>query len=772
MADHLPLPAPLQLRSRRQGAGAPPRPQRDAGRHGRKLADELDTAAQAQRPARIIEGVDPALVFKVRAITRIDDAALRNRGLHFLGDTKDWTYFVLLTGDDPSALRAELARYAQTSELRTFFEAVEEVLPYGREDRRDAALPGDGDPLPEEIIVDAIAWPSANRGEAERRLGNMRAAVESGGGQVLGFDPRSQFTILRARVGRDALDALLDVPVVELVRLPPLPRLEPSDWTRATPDDLPDVTEETVAPIGVIDDLVQDHPLLNGLVASRESLPDAHAWLPPSDHGTMVAGLLAYGDFEEPFARGTQLTACGPIHAVRVLEPDPNNSERTRFPTDEPVHLVMERAITTLNDEHGVRVFNLSIADDHAYSGPHVSAWTERMDELARERDLVIVQASGNHAPGEISDALPSGANVLTGYYGYLLGDSARVAEPAAAANVLSVGSVAHSHAPVTPRGESRPGDRAIARTGQPSPFTRTGPGAGGSIKPEIIHDGGNWVLNDVDVLEDRNYGVSALSLVMHPERMFGVASGTSFAAPRVARLAGRILGRYPAASANLVRSLVGASCRIPEPSADLLANQDDCLRTVGYGRPIDHLALESSPGRVTLIYEGIIPADTVAIHPVPIPEPFARGRAARTITVALAFDPSVRRQRREYLAASMRFDLLRNVDPDTISDIYSRQTEQRENLIRDRRNLNLRPGVTACDASTLQVRTVRHRELNVDDGDTYYLVVTHRNAPWAEGGDQRYALAVVLEEEERQDVDLYALVQAQLEVPIRVRVR
>lgn len=119
-----------------------------------------------------------------------------------------------------------------------------------------------------------------------------------------------------------------------------------------------------------------------------------------------------------------------------------------------------------------------------------------------------------------------------------------------------------------------------------------------------------------------------------------------------------------------------------------------------------------------------------------------------------------------------MSFDLLRNVDPDTIRDIYSRQPEERENLIRDRRNLKLTPGVSACDASTLQVRTVRHRELNLDDGDTYYLVVTHRNASWASGGDQRYALAVVLEEEEREEIDLYALVQAQLELPVRLRVR
>jgi hypothetical protein len=35
-----------------------------------------------------------------------------------------------------------------------------------------------------------------------------------------------------------------------------------------------------------------------------------------------------------------------------------------------------------------------------------------------------------------------------------------------------------------------------------------------------------------------------------------------------------------------------------------------------------------------------------------------------------------------------------------------------------------------------------------------YYVVVTHRSGPWAEEGDQGYALVVELFEEERVDVD------------------
>jgi hypothetical protein len=69
-------------------------------------------------------------------------------------------------------------------------------------------------------------------------------------------------------------------------------------------------------------------------------------------------------------------------------------------------------------------------------------------------------------------------------------------------------------------------------------------------------------------------------------------------------------------------------------------------------------------------------------------------------------------------------------------------------------------------------VRHVARKLLNPDDGDVYYLAVTHQAAPWAEPGEQRYAVAVELVEEERQDVDLYVEVLQQVRIPARVRVR
>lgn len=773
MPDHLLLPAPIRLDSRRAGGGGGKPNHRSPGAHGAKLQNDLDAAIGAQRPMRTIEGVDPALVFKIRATGELKDSTLRSNELQFLGDTADWTYFVLVAGDDPTELRKRLASYASAGDNRdaaqgrTFFEAIEDLLPYDHHDRRGPGLPRDGERFSGTTLVDVILWPSTDAEMARGRVRDVRTVIEQHKGDLLVADERARFTVVRARINNPGLDALLELPVVELVRAPPTPRLEPSTWRYMRAHDLPIPEIAPFAPVGLIDDDVMAHQLLTNVVVSRRSIPEKHAWGPPSDHGTLVAGLLAYGDIEDALADGKPWIASGPIHCVRVLEPAPEDSERTQFPTDTPTHVVIEEAIRGLRDQHGVRVFNLSITDDQPYSGPHVSVWSERLDELVRELDIVLVVSAGNHMPRD----LPENTDILNAYPNYLLDEAARVAEPAVAANVLTVGSIAHSDTPQRLDGQSRPGERAIAQAGQPSPFTRTGPGTASATKPDVVHHGGNWTCNDIDVLQDRDHGVSIISLIMRDQRLFGVANGTSFATPRVTRLAAQILHRYPDASANLVRALIGSACSpVSVPGA---LSTRDVRRLAGNGRPTGINALESNARRVAMTFDGTIEPETAAIHPVPIPDVFARGRTWRRIIVALAFDPAVRRTRREYIATSMKFDLIRAVTEEEAREIWRRQPTdptRRLQLPGGHRRPRLDPTHQDCDASTLQVRTLRSQHFDIDDGDTYYVIVQHASSRWLEER-QRYALVVTLEDEEREEIDLYAAVQPRARARTRIRV-
>lgn len=777
MADHLPLPRPRPINSRRIGGGGGSDHKQQPGAHGQKLQRELAQAVEAQPPVRTQEGVDPALVFKIRTHSGgVNEDKLQESGFEWLGNTKDWTYFVL-ADEGPGAFKQKLDAYTAAGDTRkgapdlTFFEGIIELLPYSREDRQGPGVSDEDLAAKAELTVDVIVWPSASGPDARSRVASVREVLARYEAEVLSVDEGPRFTIVRVHATNECISKLLDLAVVESIRTSPVPRLEPTTWRFAAVEDLPGLERREVAPIGLIDDEVMEHPLLDESIASRMSLPDGHDWQPPTDHGTLVAGLLVLGDIEAALAGEGSWVAVGPVHAVRVLEADPDHPDDAIFPTNRPVFVVIEEAIRTLHDRYGVRVFNISIADRFAFSGPHLSIWSERMDESARELDAVIVVAAGNHRIEDLRD----GEDVLSGYPTYLLGDSAGVAEPGAGANVLTVGALARNEAPQRADGTVRPGDRAIAKAGEPSPFTRSGPGAAGGIKPDVAHFGGNWVLNDVNMLEQRDHGVSTVSLNARDGRLFGIANGTSFAAPRVTRVAAEILARYPRSSANLVRALIGAATQpVLAPSS---LEPQGLRRASGYGRLFDERATDSGRSRVAMTFEGEIDPDTAVIHPVPVPSEFVEVSGARRIIVALAFDPPVRRTRREYLTANMKMDLVRGLSADEIEEIWKEQPPKdkgRKDLpTKGRKRPDLEPGSQECQDATLQVRSYGRQQIDTLDTHGYHVVVQHLSARWSkETAPQRYALVVVLEDQEREGVDLRAILEARLEARLRARAR
>jgi hypothetical protein len=274
-------------------------------------------------------------------------------------------------------------------------------------------------------------------------------------------------------------------------------------------------------------------------------------------------------------------------------------------------------------------------------------------------------------------------------------------------------------------------------------------------------------------MIETRDHGVSGVSLVVRDGRFFGLANGTSFAAPRVSRVAAQILNRYPGASANLIRALIGSAVR-PIASPDKLEPKE-LRRLGGYGLLSDENALESGSSRVALMYEGEIDPDTAVIHSVPVPNEFIEASGSRRIVVALAFDPEVRRTRREYLTANMKFDLVRGLSPDEIESRWKRQptkVSERLDLPAGRARPDLDPGSNECKDATLQVRSYTRTRVDETDSHGYHVVVQHLTASWFETeSPQRYALVVVLEDREREGVDLRALTEARLAPRVRVRV-
>lgn len=790
MPLHLELPDRRILDSRRVPSPRGQSVERNPRRHGGRLREQLQAASQARR---IPVGIDPDFVFKIRSASgRLNDTALLPRGLTPLGESAEYVYFVM-AHDEGQSLAEAIEEYSDGPDqlgargtLYTLFDRVEGIEPYGPDDRRGQGL-DDLDPTTGSYTVDVSMWPSEDWDEAQRRADIVIGIVARDNGTIVyrgGIG--AQRSVLRVSVSPRGLDDLLATSVVESVRTPPIPFIDPSDWRDVAADDLVLQPQGGVA-VGVLDDLpASGHPLLNGLVASVIEIgPDGHTWPEPGNHGTQVASRVLLPRLAEELRDRAAITAVGTIHVARILEPVPGAGDATQFAGGNaglPPFVAVERAIRELHDKHGVRIFNLSVGFSDSFDAVHVSELTEVIDELARELDVVIVVPTGN-APVYRDSQTASGHHALRDYPHYMSTAEHRLSEPGPAALALTVGSIAHSDAPAPNPYRPRVRDTGIADVGHVSPFSRTGPGIGTSTtrlnKPDLVAAGGNWVhIGDSDQVVAEDPGVGVITAALDTTgRLFRAACGTSFSAPAVARTAANVLEAYPGASANLIRALVAASAREPGGSRTV---SDPVIRRrlYGYGHPDSDRAVSSDPQRVTMTFEGDMAIDTVVIHPIPVPEEFARGRSStRTIRVSLAFDPPVRRQRREYLAGSMQLDLYRSIDIDDLAEILSRQDPEAPNpLINDRRRVKqLQPGVDALRSSTLQIRSWTPIQLNPDDGETYLLAVTHKTPAWARTADyqrQGYALAVTIADEARADLDLYALVTAQIRQPARIRVR
>jgi Subtilase family len=783
MPEHLLLPDRTTISSRRAGGGGGGGPTRNPRRHGTQLDAGLNNVLASRR---LDVSIDPDLVFKIRAADRrIDDDTLIRRGVVPLSETAEFVYFVL-SRDEGKAFGDALREYAAgpdtegaPAELKSLFGAIDRVEPYGPSDRRG---PGIDDLSPGgSHIVDISIWASPDFAEAQRRSQVVTSALQRRNGTVLLSDIRSRRTVIRARIDDEGLDDLLNVSVIERVRTPPIPYLDASDWRYARAEDFI-VRQQPSAPVGVLDDMpATGHPLLEDLIASAEEIASgAYRWQPPGHHGTQVVGRVLFPHLHDEIRDHLSLIAVGKVHVARVLEPYPGHEPRTRFPDEAFPHQTVERAIRLLHEVHGVRIFNLSFGYDSPFDAMHVEELTETIDDLARELNVIIVVPTGN-ASATLRGETPSGYHVERDYPNYLDEPAFRLAEPAPAALAVTVGSIAHSDAPEE-RNPPRIGWRAISPVGYLSPFSRTGPGVGASPnrwnKPDFVNEGGNWVLSDTDQLVLEDAGVSVISLAMEPSgRLFRACDGTSFASPLVARTAADIINVYPEASANLVRALLATSARHPRGALHI-SDENRRAALYGLGVPNTQRAVESGPYRVTMIYDGAMSVDTVAIHPLPMPRSFAEGYStSRLIKIAMAFDPPVRRQRREYIAGSMQIDLYRAIDVDQLAKIMERQSKNDSRPpIDDRRRPDLIPGTNSHKSTTLLVRTWEPRKMNLDDGDTYYVVIVHRAQTWAreriDYQEQRYAIAAVLEDEGRIGIDLYTLVEQQVRVPARVRIQ
>lgn len=427
--------------------------------------------------------------------------------------------------------------------------------------------------------------------------------------------------------------------------------------------------------ICVIDSGIQEgHVLLSAAMDHATS----HCFLPgfdaaavadevaPGGHGTRVAGAVLYGE-DVPTEGAPQLPFW--IQNARVLNAQ-NAMPVELFPPE-----ALRKAVQRFNDgPRATRIFNHSINARGYCRTRYMSSWAAEIDQLSHDRDVLIVQSAGNLPLQGIAPLLGIADHLNAGraYPQYLGESSARIANPGQSLQALTVGSVAYDAA------ETGAWRSFAMHTGAPSAFSRTGPGIWNVIKPEVVEYGGDAV-HAAAAPEDVQVGgrvpAACPNLVRSTLHAPGPAAdrddaGTSYAAPKVARIAAQIQQLLPAEPALLYRALLVQSAQWPEWAENILtrlrnpppettqaqkrqwlSEASNAFRCLGYGIPDAHRATANTDHRTTLITNGATEIRAGACHVYQVPIPAALRQQADEfdirIDVTLSYVAQPRRTRR-----------------------------------------------------------------------------------------------------------------------------
>lgn len=755
-------------RRKRPGFGGPP--PADVRAHGRRLDQEF--AAHEQPPSAEIPGFDPRRLLKLTVTGLRPDELNAIPGLSVVSqEGKDFT--VLFADKDGLAecrKRLQQLGAGLIPTRKDILFAIQRVDYITPDDRTGPALRTDGTPAAERFRVDVELWPLERIDERRAMVGSFETWAKATDVRVLDKVDNAALVLLRVDLTAAGLADLMNHRDARQVDLPPRYDLE-TGLLQTDIANLPSVAAPPPNAPGVVvldSGVATNHPLLAPAIGDEQEYTGrGEATETGLAHGTFVGSLALYGDLEAAVTNRALMPEIR-LFSGRVWDEGSDGDGEAVLLENR-----IAKAVRYFRETYGCRIFVLAFGDKRkVYSGAHVDRLAATLDTLARQYGVLFVVSTGNF---DGTEDVPG--NWRTDFPGYLTHAAARIIDPATALNVLTVGGLARREVSFqSKRYPSDPAHRPIARTDQPSPFTRTGPGPLGAVKPELAEQAGNWFIEargGSDTLGDRRQlGVLGASAAFAQGRLFALNSGTSFAAPKVANIAARLLAEYPDASNDLLRALLVAHAEVPaETSTCIPDDPKQVLKVIGFGRPRADASRYSTETCVTLVAQERIEADQHHFYELPMPEDlFKRGSRERRITVALAHTPSVRRTRLEYKEAALEFRIVRAANVDEVAQAYrGLKKDEKEDPIPEK---DFFPGPTLRAGGTMQCASRIHKVTATLRARPYFIVVTHKAPGWSPPAAEPYSLVAVIEDRSGAEVRFYSQIREILRVRARARGR
>jgi len=542
--------------------------------------------------------------------------------------------------------------------------------------------------------------------------------------------------------------------------------------------------------ICIIDSGIQEeHILLEPAIDKETSFcfiqghsEDVADYVSPGGHGTRVAGAVLY---KEEIPDDGEFNLSFWLQNAKVLDGDCSVPE-TLYPPKYIIDVV-ERFY---NSTKRTRLYNHSINALYPCRLKHMSTWAAAIDMISYEKDVLFFQSTGNLPDNSKKPGMPGIIqHYLAGrsYPDYLIMPSCRISNPAQSLQALTVGSVGY--------GGREEGDKIpFGGADEPSSYSKTGLGIWGTIKPDIVEYGGDFVHDECNPPQlSCDCALACPDLVrstMHPPSPSHDRDdiGTSFATPKAAHIAARIQASLPDEPALLYRALIAQSARWPD-----WANTCDpleTLRQIGFGIPDLERATSNSPYRITLVTHGFceIGARTAHIYQVPIPHELRRpGESHRMrIDVTLSYAAKPRRTRidlRGYLSTWLTWKVSRKEE--SLESFEGRVLAEEDEIeldggdvipwhLRERNDRGAISGVQR-GKSTLQKDWAFLPSYQLPPSFSI-AVIGHKGWSKNPADSAKYALAITFEATE-QTIEIYNIIKIAVEslttpiqVPIEVR--
>ncbi len=809
--------------------GSLPRRSNGGGGGGEKRTDRISQGIQIISQIREIKKIvqeqhskfslDPKLIFKIRLSNdrNLTDDDLGKSGLSILERQPKVNQAIVVFSSD-FELTEFTNRLEQYSGVKPgseygYLDAIEGICPLEAEDRTGRLLELQPLEIEEIAALDLELWHTGDRDEMAKYLGNIDEVLKSLSNSKSTFKMTDKYIgnyicLARIKIDLEVLDLLLNEFIVREINRRPHPAFESRSEYNPPLSSLPDPIPPDVNSCGivVIDSGIQPgHPLLSSTIGDAEvflsnSQKATGGEIDTSGHGTGVSGIAAYGDIEKCIF-SKEFRSSASIFSARILD------DKDEYDEDLLLENQLEEVVKYFTDNYPGKchVFNLSIGNcDSIYnSGDKQFRLAAKLDEIAyryQDYDLVFVVSAGNARPFSSGE----GERYITDYPKYILDSESRIIDPATSAIAITVGSLSLGRGSMNNSDDAQVNSVTKIR-GYPSPFTRTGFGVDGMIKPDVVASGGDFVIDGNRIMGDVNAAVSVITLSLSniSGKLFTISSGTSLAAPYISNLAAQLFDKYPTASSNLIRALIANSASLPleipdefkigskMSVKDKTAQIAKQLSVYGYGQPNPERAMYSMENDVVLVCDRVLmEIGNFHVYEIPtLPSEFLQTKGERTLSITMAFDPPTRHTRGDsYLGVTMEFSLFKGVDVADLMNSFVNARKAKENgleydfkqiSIDDLKEkygscqLSLKPGSSIRKKGTLQRGQIAISDRATKFDRPLYLVVSS-NRKWARQEDiklQRYSLVVSLTHT-NEEVRVYHQIQVKIQERSRQQLR